>query len=274
MPFLRSDLRVWLAITLFLVPLRSGSATLPEGDEAWARRAENVDGQLAHPAQIEVAIVAYRQVVATEPSHPEGRWKLLRALHYAIDFTSLSEERKHSFTVEAIALARSAEAILDSVEHSDSDRARLYFWSAVAFGVRARNVGPLTIVREGIAGRMHQYALRSMALDATVDRGGAQRLLSRLHASVPRLPLISGWVDRSQILPLARQAVELDTAHLGNRLILAQALLEQSSERSAEARRMLKQITATEPGHNNRVEYLAIQRQARVKLGEIVGVKP
>jgi hypothetical protein len=37
---------------------------------------------------------------------------------------------------------------------------------------------------------------------------------------------------------------------------------------------MLKQITATEPGHNNRVEYLAIQRQARVKLGEIVGVKP
>ena len=106
MPFLRSDLRVWLAITLFLVPLRSGSATL----EAWARRAENVDGQLAHPAQIEVAIVAYRQVVATEPSHPEGRWKLLRALHYAIDFTSLSEERKHSFTVEAIALARSGVA--------------------------------------------------------------------------------------------------------------------------------------------------------------------
>ena len=190
MPFLRSDLRVWLAITLFLVPLRSGSATLPEGDEAWARRAENVDGQLAHPAQIEVAIVAYRQVVATEPSHPEGRWKLLRALHYAIDFTSLSEERKHSFTVEAIALARSAEAILDSVEHSDSDRARLYFWSAVAFGVRARNVGPLTIVREGSAGRKGNSA-RKGSVDHIMGRFERLALRGSLRCRVYTFALFS-----------------------------------------------------------------------------------
>ena len=135
--------------------------------------------------------------------------------------------------------------------------------------MRAQRVGLLTIVREGVAKQIHDDAERSLALDPTVDRGGALRLLSRLHATLPKVPFVTGWVDRSQAVPLAERAYALDAAHPGNRLILALALLEQAPGRTGDARALLESVAGAEPRQEALAEDLAIREEARERLDEL-----
>jgi len=242
-------------------------ADLEQGDLSWSKRAETLEERLAAPARIEEAITQYRAALVSRPESAEAHWKLLRALHFAIDFTTLEETAKAEHAEEAVAVARRSIELVEAGELSDADRARLYFWSAIAWGVRAQRVGLLTLVREGAADRMHDYAERSRELDPSVDRGGALRLLSRLHATLPRVPFLSGWVDRDLSLPLAERAHALDPSHPGNRLILALALRESAPDRVVEARRLLESVAIAEPRADFLAEDLAIREQARVERG-------
>jgi len=247
----------------------AGHASIIEGDRAWAARAEALDQERADPTRIEEAIAHYRAAIKIDPDALEPRWKLLRALHYAIDFTTLSDDEKDAHMREAVDLAREWTERRDDPSAPRADVARMLFWSAIAWGVRAQRVGLLTIVREGVATRMHDDALRSLELDPSVDRGGALRLLSRLHATLPRVPFVSGWVDRKRALLLAERGYDLDPEHPGNRLVLALVLLEREPSRREEARALLERIVATEPRAEALVEDLRIREQAREKLARI-----
>ncbi len=245
---------------------------LTKGDRAWAARAEMLDGDRADPTRIEEAIVHYRAAAEAEPDSLEARWKLLRALHYAIDFTTLSEDDQEARVGEAVEVVRASDALTASDRPAASaDVARLLFWSSIAWGTRAQRVGLLTIVREGVAKRMYVNAERSLELDPSVDQGGALRLLSRLHSALPRVPFVSGWVDRDQALPLAEQGYALDPDHPGNRLVLALTLLEREPERAEEARMLLQTVASTEPRPSWLVEDLRIREQARERLAELDG---
>jgi len=240
-------------------------ADIGGGDRAWTARAERlVVERLAAPGRIQEAIGHYRTALEADPRSLEARWKLLRALHYTIDFTSLSEEEKDARLDEAVALA--SESIEDVDTDRPSDRARLFFWKAIAWGTRAQRVGLLTIVREGAARRMHDAAEQSLVLDPSVEEGGALRLLSRLNATLPRVPFVSGWVNRDEALPQAERAMALAPEHPGNRLILALTLLERDPGRRDEARRLLERVADSEPRPDFRVEDLAIREQASQRL--------
>jgi tetratricopeptide (TPR) repeat protein len=247
----------------------AGSAELAGGDALWAQRGASLSGRLAAPAAIEAAIESYRAALSAAPGALEPRWKLLRALHYSIDFADRDEDARQASVNEAVALAHDSTQLLESGRGSTRDRARLYFWSSIAWGTRASRVGLLTIVREGLATKMHDFAGLAAALDPSVDEGGALRLLSRLHATVPRVPFISGWVERDQALPLAERALALEPAHPGNQLIMALTLLEQAPGRRAEARAFLERAAAHEPRAAYRAEDLAIGEQARERLEEL-----
>lgn len=258
---------VHLVAFALLVSTGSGiaHAQIDEGDRAWAARADVIDDGLAAPARIEAAIRRYRAALEAEPRSLEASWKLLRALHYAIDFTNLADRAKDARVAEAVDLASASTEYFEEITGQDSDRARLFFWSAIAWGTRAQRVGLLTIVREGAARRMHDYAERSLALDANVDRGGAMRLLSRLHATLPRVPFVSGWVDRNRALPLAERAYALDASHPGNQLILALALLDGPPDRESEARSLLDVVARLQPRTEYLVEDRMIREQARAQ---------
>ncbi|NNL84265.1 MAG: hypothetical protein HKP27_01350 [Myxococcales bacterium] len=256
-----------LALALLLAPPTRASE-IEQGDRFWMQRAASVRAALARPERVEDAIERYRRALRGEASD-EARWKLLRALHYLVEFTDAAEARKDSAQEEALILARMAAA---SPLESDADaatRARLYFWSAIAWGARAGRVGLLTIVREGVAGRMHDLAKRSASLDPSVDRGGPLRLLSRLHADLPRVPFISGWVDRAKALPYAEQALRLDPEHPGNQLVLALVLLERVPDRRSEALMLLERVAARDPDPDMLVEGLTIRHEARKRLADI-----
>lgn len=248
----------------------AGQANIGDGDLAWTTRAEVLEAERAEPARIEQAIGHYRDAVEADPASLEARWKLLRALHYAIDFTTLPDKAKDARVDEAVKMVRASGDLMDEADPATrDDRARLLFWSSIAWGTRAQRVGLLTIVREGAAKRMYDDAQRSLQLDPSVDRGGALRLLSRLHATLPRVPFVSGWVDRDQALPLAERGYALDPDHPGNRLILALTLLERAQERTEQARELLESVASSEPRTDYLVEDLRIREQARERLSEL-----
>ncbi|MEM9173959.1 MAG: hypothetical protein AAGC67_01905 [Myxococcota bacterium] len=269
-----------LAIVLFslLAAVRVSTAetvtsdpSLAAGDRAWAERAGVLDeeGLRAAPETIGRAIDAYRRAVEARPDALEPRWKLMRALHYSIDFAVLDAPEADRNAEAAIALARESVALLERVEGTSFDRARIYFWSSIAWGTRLARVGPLALVREGVATRMHDFAERALALDEGVDRGGSLRLLARLHTKFPRIPFVSGWVDRAKAMPFAERAMALDPDHPGNPLILALTILDLEPERDVEARAALLRAIETEPRADFLAEDLRIREQARARLAEL-----
>ncbi len=252
----------------WLLAAAVANANVPEAeiDRAWDARGESMRNGFATPERIVAAIEGYRTLRQEQPGDVALRWKLLRALHFAVDFTDLDEGTKASYVAEAVALCDSGRGLLDDGEIEPAARARLSFWHAIARGMQAQRVGLLRLVREGTASKMFENARRALDLDPMVDRGGSLRLLSRLHATLPRVPFVSSWVDRARALPLAERAYELDPAHPGNGLVLALALLEREPEREEDARRLLERIREAAPRERYRAEDAAIQREAIARL--------
>ena len=279
---------VGAAIALALVlstPARASD--LARGDAAWARRAVGqVEGR-ARPEPVRDAIAAYESALAASPDGLEPRWKLVRALWFQGQFASEGEaealasyERARSLAEpavarvgerlgspspeEASARAAALRAKLPAAEVRDA--AHLYFWAAVALGAWSRSAGLLEAVRAGAAERLHEYTVLSIALDASVEGGGALRLLSRLHAELPRVPLLSGFVDRSRALPLAVRAAAEYPEHPGNHYLVGLTLLELAPERRDEGLRLVQQAARLEPRRDQLVEDTAVRVGARARL--------
>ncbi len=126
--------------------------------------------------------------------------------------------------------------------------------------------GLLSAVRRGVADRLRDYTLLVLALEPDYEEGGADRMMAALHARLPRVPFLSGWVDRSEALPHVERALAIAPEHPGNHLLLALTLLDLHPERRAEALAALEQVSAVEPRRATEVEDLAIRREARERL--------
>lgn len=206
-------------------PTRAEEAALVRGDAAWARRAADRDGMQAAPDAIDDAIAAYRVAWDEGAGSLASGWMLVRALWWAREFAALDEPAATSRFAEARAVATKAFSGLDARSRGGTavsalapedwpdafsperheDVAGLLLWSAIAEGSWARSQGLLANIRQGVAGLSHDRARASVALAPGIDEGGAQRLLSRLHAELPRVPLVTGWVDRDLALEWAER---------------------------------------------------------------------
>lgn len=258
------------------------------GDAAYLRRAEGGEDGRAAREPIGEAIRAYQETVAADPRDLEARWKLLRALHFEGDFATDEREAKRRIFDRARILSDEGVALLaerlgggdrlhelftDALQErlaqatdSSHDVAAFYFWSAINWAAWSQVSGLLGAVRRGVAGRLHDYALLVLALEPEYEEGGAHRLLSALHARLPRVPFLSGWVDRSRVLPHAERALAIAPEHPGNQLLLAITLLDLHPERGGEALALLDEVSVVRPRPAMEVEDLAIRGEARERL--------
>ena len=275
-----------LAITIGLALAAPAGADIGRGDAAYAQRAAGAAGGQADPGPIREAVRAYQAALAAEPEGLEIRWKLLRALYFEGDFATADRAAEKALFERATALAdesltrlaeRAGGALvgLSDAELRErlaragiatSEVAALYFWSAVAWGVWSQSHGLLDAVREGVAERIYEQARLAHRLDPDLEQGGSLRLLSRLHAKLPRVPLVSGFVDRKQAEPLAAQTLERWPEHPGNRLLLALTWLELSPERRGEALALLGEVAASAPRASQQVEDAAVVIAAQERL--------
>lgn len=265
---------------------RAASKELARADELWARRAEGQVDAKARPEPTRLAIAAYEGVIATDPENLEAYWKLLRALWFSADFATedVALERKTYEQAKAVA-ERAFEVLALRVGGTDElarstpdelrtrlatafhhDAAQLYFWQAINLGAWSRIAGLLQAVRTGVANRLYAATLRSITLDPDVEQGGAIRLLSRLHSELPRVPLLSGWVDHARAVPLAERALAEYPQHPGNAYLLGLAILSNAPERRGEGLRLIEGTAALEPRPDHVVEDLAIRIDAREQL--------
>jgi hypothetical protein len=235
---------------------------IARGDSAWAGRAEGEREGRSQPGPILDAVGSYQRALVQSPGDLEARWKLLRALHFAGGFAVQDEaeklaifDRAREISEEGLDLLgiragagvrleeldpKSVRGRLAAANVAASNVARLYFWSAISWGGWSRTVGLLSAVRQGVA--------------------------NRLHAELPRVPFVTGWVDRTQALPLVERAYTMAPTNPGNRLLLALTLLDFSPERRDEALALLGQVQELAPRPTMRIEDLAIRDEATKRL--------
>lgn len=260
---------------------------LAAGDAAWAGRAEGAPAGApgrAAPGPIAEAIAGYEDAVAADPGDLEARWKILRALYFQGEHVVRGDDARQ----EVFDRGRQAgEAALDRLAASVGGRealdelapaaraarlarvpeaAAIHFWAAVHWGLWGDAFGRLAAARQGVAGKIRDYAETALALDETYETGGPHRVLGRLHALAPRIPFFTGWIDRDRAIAELERALELAPTDPLNRLYLAEALLEHAPERSAEALDHLRALVRRPPDPSRLIEDAAAREAARELL--------
>lgn len=264
MPPMRAALPLLL---LFALPL---GAQTDIGDALWARRAEGHQGERAATGPIDQAVAACERAVKEQPDRLEAYWKLLRALHYKGDYAVQTREGKQQVFGRGREVFEAALRQIDrrtgrkledlpprqvaAVVKEIPEAPAVYLWGAIHWGLWGDSYGRIAAARQGVGDKIRRYGEIALALDERYDRAGARRLLGRLHTLAPKIPFITGWVDRDEAVAHLRRAVALAPEDLFNQVYLADALLQHHPEKSAEAREILRRILQAKPDPERVVE--------------------
>jgi len=276
-----------LAALLAGPALRAGeesAAALARGDAAWAGRAAGHRGGRAAPEPIAAAVAACEEALRHDPQSLEAHWKLMRALWFQGDYATADAAARRDLFARGRELGERAKQLLAARAGAGKELAKLppaerarrlaaepdaapvHFWAAVHWGLWGEAFGKLAAARQGVAGRIRDDAETVVALDERFEHAGGLRVLGRLHDQAPRVPLVTGWIDRERAVASLRRAVQLAPESLYNRLYLAEALLAHRPAARAEAEALLAEILARPPAPAELVEESRHQERARELL--------
>lgn len=278
-------------LTAWLIAVPAAASEVRElvlaGDAAWNRRAAGSSGPRAGAGPVGEAVAAYRAALAASPRDLGARWKLLRALAFLGEHATADAGERRRLYLEARDLAEEGLDLLartaDGRERLDRlspaeigvefasvrEAPALYFWAAIHWGLWARDGGTLAAARRGVARRVRDYASAVIALDPRFEEGGGHRILGRLHAEAPRIPLFTGWIDRDRAVAELEAALERGPSNPRNRLFLAEALLEHRPRERRRALALLRDVAAMRPRSRRAVEDAAVIAAARALLDEV-----
>ncbi len=256
---------------------------------AWQRRAEGRQALAADPRPIGEAVEAYTAALAAAPHAWEVRELLLRALYFQGRFASDSQtERRAAYAtgrdlaedgLERLAAPLGGRRRLEALEAEElagalPDRrqaAALYFWGAAHWGLWGETSGAMAAARRGVVGKVRRYAELVAQLDESYEAAGGYRILGRLHSEAPRIPFVTGWIDRDLAVDWLRRAVELAPGEPLNRLYLADALLRFRPAARGEALALLDGLLAEPPRPATLLEDEAVLLDARAVLATARG---
>ncbi len=267
-------------------PARAASfeEALARGDAAWARRAQGHRGGRALPGPVDQAIAAYEEAMAGRPNDLAARSRLLRALYFRGDLVAPDRDaRRRAFErgrdvaeagLDQLAARAGGRKRLDGMTPAAAARALagvpqaadINLWAAVHWGLWGDAFGRLAAARQGVADKVRRYSEVTAALDERFEAAGSHRILGRLHAEAPRVPFVTGWVDREQAVAHLRRAVALAPDEPYNQLFLAEALLAHFPDRKAEALAILRRVAAVTPPADRVVEVEKAREDARALL--------
>lgn len=233
------------------------------GDAAWARRAEGHQGERAAAGPVDEAIAAYERAVKEKPDRLEACSKLLRALHYKGDYVVQDREAKQKvfargrevFEAALAQIGRRTGKKMDDLTPQQvaalvktiPEAPAIYTWGAVHWGLWGDVYGRLAAARQGVGDKVRRNGEIAVALDERFDRAAPRRVLGRLHTLAPKVPFVTGWVDRGQAVSQLRRAVVLAPEDLLNQVYLADALLQHFPDKAAEAKEILRQVLQKKP---------------------------
>jgi hypothetical protein len=257
---------------------------LATAEALWAQRAEGADGSNARAEPVAAAIAAYEAAIEADPDDLEARWKLLRAFHFQGDHVlrdrddrlALYERTRLLADETRTQLGRKAGRPIDPSEtreiaealRDEPWAAEVYLQSAIHWGLWGDNTGKMKAAREGVGGKLRDFAQTAIELDERADGAGGHRFMGRLHTEAPKIPFVTGWIDRKTAVREMERACELAGQEPYNQLYLADAWLRFRMDRRAEAIERLETLIATPPRPEFAVEDAAVIRDARQILAE------
>jgi tetratricopeptide (TPR) repeat protein len=242
-------------------------------------------GDVASPREIDAAIEAYRVAMGRDKGNVDVRWKYLRATYFKAEYTGLAESRKTALydrakgvAEEALDLLRTragrqlgrdasgleAQEIATALA-GDQTAGEAFYWTAVTWGQWALARGKLKAVQEGAASKIRSDCRIVIGIDSKLEDGGGYRVLGRLHAVTPKVPLLTPWIDHDEAVANLRKAVAVAPLNFVNLLFLAEALQEFTGDK-AEATRLLGKVVQSPPDPDHLVESLRTQAAARRDL--------
>jgi tetratricopeptide (TPR) repeat protein len=254
------------------------------GDAAWALRAEGHEGSVALRERIGEAVNDYQTALSLAPRELERRRRLLRALYFLGDYTGLDDQGRLTVFEQGRVLGeagiqqlaervggRDQLAKLEPREVAaalgdDENAVAIFFWSAVHWGLWGETRGKFAAARQGVGSKIRRYGEIVVALDETFQNATGHQVLGRLNSEAPRIPFFTSWVDRDVAAEHLERAILLAPQDLGNRLYLAECLLEHHHDRRAEAIALLEHVATAEPNAERLVEDLRVIEDARSLL--------
>lgn len=262
---------------------------IERGDEAFARRHDGAAGVQARGAPVEEAIAAYRQALDVEPDRLDVRVRLLRGHFFLARYATPSPSRRKALYEEGrtifeegldrlgeiveqrhdVRLAKADPEDLPKLLAEHPHAGELFFWGAVHWGLWGESFGTMASIRRGVAGKIRRYGESALALTPEYENAGAYRLLGRLHALAPRVPLFTGWIDHDLAVEYLERAVELAPEDPLNRFFLAEALLEYSRDQEDRALRLLESAAGATPRPGRPIEDAEAIADARARLAEL-----
>lgn len=258
----------------------SRPSAVERGDEAWALRHQGAQGARAASQPVATAVAAYEEALAADPSDLEATWKLLRAYHFKGDYTTADRDKKKEIFGRGGEVAEAAMNLMarrvggrkafDEMppaelagKFPEPEVPLVFHWATANWGLWGEAFGKVAAARQGVAGKIRRYTAVVIAMAPQIEDGGGYRFLGRLHSEAPKIPLITGWIDREQALDLLGKAVEINPNDPYNRLYLADAQRRFDKEAKAEAMAELKTLSSLEPRSPKKVEDLWVRDEAR-----------
>lgn len=255
-----------------------------EVDSLWQRRAEGATDGQASDALARRIVEACQRAVAARPESLRLRWKLLRAFHFRGEFAMGEDDPRLELFEQARAVADASRGLLSAgvgrqledltpaeiaSEIADVPHAiDIYFFSAIHWGLWGETTGKMQAARQGVGSRIRDFAEVVVLLDERYEAAGGHRFLGRLHTEAPRIPLVTGWVNRDFAVTSLERASELAPYEPHNLLFLADALLRFDRSRRQEAITILRGLVATPPRGDHLVEDSAAVRDAGALLAQ------
>src|SRR5204863_279018 len=74
----------------------------------------------------------------------------------------------------------------------------LLLFSAANWALWGDAYGKLAAARQGVAGKVRDWAETLIVVDERYEEGAGHRVLGRLHAEAPHVPFVTGWVDHDK----------------------------------------------------------------------------
>lgn len=259
-------------------------ALVAKADALWIKRSEGANGPQAAPKLVRQIVAAYEAALADQPNSLELQWKLLRALHFQGDFAledgdqslahyeharAIADEARQQLAIQVgKPLADMEPPEIAGVLAGVPEAAPVYLYSAILWGRWGENTGKMKAARQGVAGKLRDFAEVVILIDERWDSAGGHRFLGRIHTEAPKIPFVTGWIDRRLAVSELEQAVTLAPDEPNNLLFLADALLRFQSERRGEALDLLADILSRPPRPGHLVEDRAARADARELLAK------
>lgn len=185
------------------------TSVFQKGDQAFRERA-NAD-------RAKEALEIYRSLYQSDPENPESAWRLSMACY----FVGLRHEPKGK---RAKLFAEGRDAGKKSLKQA-KECAPCHFWTAINMALYGREVGVLkTLVT---LSEIRDHLRKSLEIDPTYARAGAQRLLGAIDEN---LPGIFGGSER-RALESYEKAIAIAPDEPLNYLFLAKLLMKKRETR-------------------------------------------